>query len=198
MANDLAVENLIQTWRHRLPWEIVSHEEDCCWNFRSWLKCMASSFRQDNVSDLPSFILQRWPWGPTRPAYAWCDLLKTKTAECGTLAAICQAVYLQKNIPAYRVQTIERHPLSDIRNWQIIWHKADVTPDWIHASLAYHEMVAICIEGVIKIWDSTSWRWIERSDPFFAGILAMRIFGPPKEILVWQGKPILPWQWTIL
>jgi hypothetical protein len=193
-----ALEMMVAQWQFRYPWEVVSHDASCCTTFNAWRKIMYHLEMKPGIPSLPSFIQSQWRWGPTRPIYTWCDLIKNPLAECGTLAAICQEAYLERGFTAYRVQTIERHPSSDTHHWQIAWAKAGVRSDWIQDDLVYHEMVAVQIGGLVRLWDSTSWEWIEPSNPTRTPILALRIFGPPLQMVTWDIITLPCWKWTIL
>lgn len=155
---------------------ISSHSSECCERARLWFEAMAFSASLLGPTP-PTWIRERWSWGPTNWPVHWCDLGGTTQLDCGGLAALSLRAIQLCGVIALPIQLIERFSQSTVANWRSVWQGIQVAPWWDN-ELVYHEAVLVKSDDVFRAWDPTDNRWIDLNQVSEYGIVALRVLDP--------------------
>jgi len=91
----------------------------------------------------PRWLRSRYKWGASSFPIHWCDAVKRKTLDCGTLAAFTHEIFASRGVTSYRVQMVQRFSADSARQWNCSWSESGGPLSWIDGDLIYHEGNAI-------------------------------------------------------
>ncbi|MEM1515720.1 MAG: hypothetical protein QXH24_06740 [Candidatus Bathyarchaeia archaeon] len=198
-ANSTDIDVAIRKWSSTLPSRILTHENECCRIVKDWFISVDHSLFMINGSPFsgPTWIGEKYMWGPSKRPIYWCDLIKLRSLDCGALAALAQELFKARGVSTFPVQLIQQYSEQSIRHWRKKWGDLRIK-DWIVGTLAYHEACAIVTKGNnIKIWDPTDNCWILPQQPKgYEAVVAIRIISQTiLDELKWNSYTIKPNIW---
>jgi len=132
---------------------LASHAGTCCIVARRWFDALASAAGHQFPGP-PTWIRERWSWGPTNWPLYWCEAVTAKALDCGALAALSRHAFEACGVRAYSVQLIERFDDRTVAHWKETWRGVRVLP-WWWGDLVYHEAVVAFAGGSPFLWDPT-------------------------------------------
>jgi hypothetical protein len=193
----------INKWKNISPSRLSFHNKDCCLSAYCWFIAMDQSFVVDgNVLRGPTWIRERWNWGPSKWPLYWCQIERLDALDCGALNALAMEAFSRRGLKVFPAQLIQTFPLQNIRHWRKKWETNGQKPMWILDDLVYHEATAVIIkDNMIEIWDPTDNWWILRQPAWgYGATLAIRINGTDYDTnhLKWKNMDIYINKWTIL
>lgn len=192
------LEDAISVWSSSVNSVLTEHRNrTCCRIARSWFGVVA---RSGDGQGPPSWVSQMWTWGPLRwPAY-WCDVLESRSLDCGALAAVATEACRSVGLTAYRTQAILEYSLAETDQWKALWSGARLAPSWIRGGLVYHEVVAIqsrASEHAVVLWDPAQSAALV-PDAIDDGVVrAVRMEASVNGALAnWHGNWLRPDEWA--
>jgi hypothetical protein len=187
---------------------IDDHREPCCRRARAWLHGVdANSSYRDGRWFPPTWLREKYNWGPLRWPLYWCSVPDAEVLDCGALAAVAQEVYRRRGMIAMPVQLILRYPQHVTNQWSAMWQRAGLSDNWISGEFCYHEACgALDGQTEILVWDSTANRWLdppESPSESFASVAGIKLVegasraSHTPRILHWRGIQLLAgvWHW---
>jgi hypothetical protein len=151
----------------------------------------------------PTWLSQRFTWGPSKWPISWCQLVKEKVLDCGVFAALAREVFKAQGQTAHPAQALLSYNEHCTRHWKDLWENEK--PDdagklfpWIGNETVYHELCVIeRPDGTAKLYDSTWGNWYEpRRRSGFGALLAFRTECP--RLLRWEDRIISHGEWIVL
>ena len=180
------LDELLEALELRPATQLASHPSACCVRARQWFSALSRSAHLHQPGP-PTWIRERWEWGPTRWPLHWCEAADLEAIDCGALAALARAAFEARGDRAFAVQLVERHDDDATENWQRVWHEHLGACDWIWGDLVYHEAVGVVAGESLRLWDPTDNRWVSGKQTSETGsIAAVRIPGLRDDIS-WDG-----------
>jgi hypothetical protein len=182
---------------------ISDHHQDCCRDAKSWFLALDISLRPNASYSLPpSWIRQRYEWGPSPWPLHWCEAVCSEKLDCGALASLARHAILARGgvvLPCQLIRSFNREAVS---HWRRLWNDSGLSGEWAHGEHAYHEACAIAEENVVNIWDPTDDKWIEPYQRGYGSTAALRIaltkdWRAPQE-LRWGAQEIPIGTWVYL
>lgn len=183
------------------PSAIGCHGEGCCRDALAWLRGMdgASSYRDGRWLP-PTWLREKYEWGPTAWPLHWCSVPEMERLDCGALAALAVQLYRLRGQSAARVQLALHYPSHVVEQWSRMWQREALSANWIVGELCYHEVCGV-VEGVdVLLWDPTENRWLDpplSPNDAFASVAALKVAEgvAGDRTLHWGGIPISCGQW---
>ncbi len=198
---------------HALRWmdhcgsEITHHDGRCCVEAREWFLGWARSMEAASLVEggmrAPTWLSDRFEWGPSAWPIPWCELIEQKVIDCGVFAALAREVFLAQGTPAFPAQAVIRYSDRCTRHWQQYWKEGDPGTSrelfpWVGSELVYHEICVVESKpGVARFYDSTWGNWyIPQSRLGYGSLVALRAFC--SEDLQWGKYQIRPLEWLVI
>jgi hypothetical protein len=167
---------------------------------------MARSGTRDKVGP-PTWIRDRWEWGPNMWPLHWCEAIARTEIDCGALAAFARRAFSIAGSMVLTVQLVELFGGGAGNHWRSRWHGTEGLLEWSFDDVAYHEAVAVLHDRQISIWDPTDNCWVDdKSTRGYGAIVAIR-FGRPEETerrvilpseVIWRRQVFPVGAWTLL
>lgn len=191
----------------RLPSFISDHGGECCRAARTWFRCLSVAAASRNPGP-PTWIRERWEWGPSEWPLHWCQIPGLKTLDCGALACLARTALGHTGAIVLPVQLLEGFDTSAVEQWRAVWESCPAAaPSWTWESIAYHEAAAILDNGRLSIWDPTDSHFVEATPKQgYASVLAVRITSEPSaresagrgtaDAPQWNGRSVAFNRWV--
>ena len=161
-----------------VPSQVTHHGASCCVSAKSWIRAFdRSAARSDGGWRPPTWIRQRYEWGPLRWPVSWCQIVDGDVLDCGALAGLATEVFRMRGDSASQIQLALHYPASVMAGWQSMWETAGTPADWISGRLCYHEATVVVQDGQAHIWDPTDTQWLEpgaASSGSFGRVVALK------------------------
>jgi hypothetical protein len=194
-------------WIEHPSSSIVMHDAQCCERARTWFLAWARSMEIRTLSRFriaaPSWLSQRFKWGPSLWPISWCEVVRTKVIDCGVFAALAREIFTAQGHLAHPAQALISYNSVCTHHWQDLWMRGirdlrkkggEIFP-WIGSEVVYHELVLLELDdGRARVYDSTWGHWYE-PQPWtgFGSLLALRTECP--RLLHWGGKSLSCGEW---
>ena len=187
------------------PSRISDHGTSCCTNAKRWLRAFdrSAAFSDGNWRP-PTWVRERYSWGPLRWPIAWCQIPDSEVLDCGGLAGIATEVFRMRRESASQIQLVLRYSPLVAAGWRVMWEHAGESGDWVRGGLCYHEATAVARAGRVSIWDPTENRWIEpdvATTASASGVVALNLAEPAiwsGANTVWGSTELHVGHWTVL
>lgn len=175
----------------RAPSGIGSHGLLCCRIAEAWFASMAQSIQAQRAMP-PSWLRERWEWGPVAWPVHWCEAMAVKKLDCGALAALGRYAVEISGGAALPVQLVERADPSAVANWRAAWQIADGATSWMWDEFLYHEAIALVQDGAhVSLWDTTHACCIDRkATEGYGSLVAVRISASRTAQHEWEGSRV--------
>ena len=194
--------DILGPWRDWRPSRIGHHGLACCNVALEWLAGTdRSMLAGSTVVSGPRWLRATYRWGPSAYPVRWCEAVRRKTLDCGSLSALADEVFRRRGLRSMRVQGVQRFTDDAAAHWQRTWTDAGVSADWIGEGLIYHEFCAILIgKNEVKIWDASSGWWVEpENTDGYGSLAAVRLAANGRPgVLRWGRHWLEPGEWQIL
>jgi hypothetical protein len=184
---------------------LCHHGEACCEVAREWI--VAMDFAQLNGGDLmsgPRWLRQKYEWGPSPWPMHWCELVERKVIDCGAHAALAEAAFEARGVPAFRAQFVQRYGGDALEQWRCRWREDQGNDHWIGDDVIYHEGNALLVgEDEVKLWDASAGWWLNpRQAGGYGSLAAVRIFAEGNfgggDGLAWGERRLKPGMWNVI
>jgi hypothetical protein len=215
LISDIDSTDLLAVERYLLwPSAITDHGGDNCQAAKAWLAALDKSRSARHGQWLPpSWLRDRFEWGPIQWPLAWCQVPRARTLDCGALAAVAAHLFEARGRRVFRVQLAATYPAEATDGWRRAWDAVDSDPGWVVGKLCYHEAVGVeqtnesgNTETVVQVWDPTACVWL---DPDWTGtsgfaatvsirFTASRTGAPDPDRLRWGTHELTPGAWKRL
>ncbi len=184
-------------WAAWAPSTLSHHGRECCTTARSWFLAMNRSMWRGHGG--PSWIAQRFPWGPCQWPLYWCDAMEAEELDCGAHQALTIEAFRARGIHVLPVQLVQRQERHHLPHFHGRWSADGASPDWAGEGVAYHEACATVTDGRAEVWDATVSSWL--SPDHLQGvrsIAAVRIGGPTAtgEVVTWRSLQVPIGEWV--
>lgn len=192
----------LERWSAQPVSWLERHEQDCCRTAEEWCFAVDRSLAVDGRrSSGPSWINQRYEWGPSDWPLSLCQAVRLKVLDCGALAALARAVLTQRGLDVLSVQFVQQYSQQDTEHWRRKWGSSR-SVEWIQGHLAYHEACAVRQGGTIRIWDPSVGEWVTPEHVHgYGAVRAIRVWDSEAEYpsdLRWGPHIITANRWQIL
>lgn len=193
-----SIEQAIERFAFKQPAVLVV-ESETCWLAQQWLENIHQSWKSRNTSAIwPTWFVEYFQWGPCHWPLTWSDIVKLDTLDCGSLAALTTySLTLDQQI-VYQVQIVKRYTSLYTSHWMSLWHSKGCATDWIYEEFVYHEVVAVCLNNTLYVWDPSFNRVINPKSVFsdsFDSVAAIKIVASSGDCLTWGSLSITPNCW---
>lgn len=197
------LSRLVEAWSARQPSIISSHDGACCHLSREWFFAMDNSYSiRHTPSQMPSWIRERYKWGPNSWPIYWCQAVRSEQLDCGALAALTHESLKARGIQALPAQLVKHYGETNCAQWEKTWQAREVSCNWISPPFGYHEVCAVLQEGStrIKLWDPTGNYWIDPDQTLgYSTPVALRIINIDNSgLLNWGRHQVAPGSWRVL
>lgn len=187
------------------PSQLTHHGTACCAGARSWIRAFdrSAAFINGHWAP-PTWIRERYTWGPRRWPIAWCQVIDSEVLDCGALAALATEVFRMRGDSATQIQMVLQYSAAITHGWQSAWQGAGESADWISGSLCYHEATVIVRGKHASIWDPTDSQWIEddlAGSGSFGAVVALKPshdVASPNGVIHWGMTELSVGRWTIV
>lgn len=187
------------------PSRIHDHGTPCCVNARAWLRAFdRSSAFSDGSWRPPTWIRERYSWGPCKRPISWCQIPESEVLDCGALATIATEVFRMRGESASQIQLVLRFSPVVADGWRVMWERAGESAAWVKGGLCYHEATAVARPNGLSIWDPTENRWLEPDVAMtasFSGVIALNLARDaawPCGSTTWGDWELQAGRWSIL
>lgn len=184
-------------WTDWVPSALSSHDGECCATARAWFLAMSRSLWRGEGG--PTWIANRYPWGPSRWPLHWCEAVEAEELDCGVHQALTVEAFRERGLRVVPVQLVQRQEHHNLGHFHGRWEEGGSSPLWAGDGAAYHEAVGVIADGRVEVWDATVNAWLSpdhvRGVRSIAGI---RIGGAHAtgEVVSWRGIPIPLGEWV--
>lgn len=155
----------------------------------------------------PTWLSQKYEWGPSLWPMSWCELMKEETIDCGVFAVLAREIYRAQGHSAHAAQCLLNYNQVCTGHWKDLWKDRMPTLDgkrefkgfnWIGHTVVYHEVCLLEMpDQTAKVYDATFNQWYEPEGRLgFAGLLAVRSECP--RLLRWGNKTLSCGEWVEL
>ena len=189
----------LNRWLVQPPSEVQHHGGACCAIAKQWFHGMAraNDFSiADNLSHQgPAWLHLKFNWGANRwPAY-WCDLMQSRTFDCGVFAALSREIFRLKGMTAHPGQIIQYFGAQATSHWSAAWHNKTQAFGWIGDGFVYHEVAIVeNSDGSCRIYDPTDGFWMNPAlNRGHGRAVAMKSSAP--VLLTWGPYQLPPDTW---
>lgn len=204
-------DQVVQRWVEHPTSTLLHHDKACCEEARLWFLSLARSMEGWSAGQIdlkaPTWLSQKWEWGPSQWPMSWCELMKEETIDCGVFAVLAREIFRAQGRSAHAGQCLLNYNSVCTGHWKDLWK--DRMPgnndkkefkgfNWIGETVVYHE---VCIlempDQTARVYDSTFNQWYEpEGRTGFAGLLAIRSESP--RLLRWGDKTLSFGEWVEL
>jgi hypothetical protein len=191
----------INYWKNFPPSYISEHNSFCCKTAKEWLLSMDRSFWISRGCLVgPSWIRERYEWGPSSWPLYWCEIPNLKEIDCGGLAAIARELFSSRGLVSLSAQLILQFSDQIIHHWKRKWMFRGYPTTWIFKRFIYHEACAVLVgSNIIKIWDPVNCFWMSPAQSRGHGsVQAIKISGVNIPKVIWEDNIIPIHKWLIL
>ena len=205
-------EEHFNRWMEHPASSLVHHDSDCCEEARLWFLALARSMEIRSLSQYkikaPTWLQERFTWGPTQWPIAWCQLVKEDVIDCGVFAALAREIFKAQGFEAHPAQALLSYNPTCTSHWKDLWKgdpsqekkktsEGEVFP-WIGTQIVYHELCLVELpNGEAKVYDSTWGNWYESRPRYgFGALLALKTECP--RILSWGESTLSCGEWIEL
>jgi hypothetical protein len=211
----LSDEKKANLWLDHCGSEITYHDGDCCRQARSWFLGWARSMDSASLVEAgvraPTWLSQRFEWGPSRWPIAWCELIEQKVIDCGVFAALAREVFQDQGLSVFPAQVVLQYGEKCTQHWSAFWkldpletkahHRTEDSHElfpWIGVRHVYHEICVVeSSPGVARFYDSTWGNWyLPHPSSGFGAVLAIRSFAP--QALSWGKYEVESGEWLVV
>lgn len=183
------------------PTEIGHHKQACCARAQYWLAGIdRSSVGFADSLAAPTWLRQRYEWGPGEWPMYWCDVPCREVLDCGAFAAVSTFLFGERGFSAFSVQVVQRFSEENVRTWTDLWERNGCSPEWLVGRWAYHECTGIVIEGILRVWDPTENHWLDPglAPTSYGGLVGIRAEMPGQAAVLFGSQSVRPRTWEIL
>lgn len=184
-------------WADWSPSALALHDGDCCTTARSWFLAMSRSLWRGQGG--PTWIANRYPWGPSRWPLHWCEAVEADELDCGAHQALTVEAFRARGMRAVPVQLVQRQERHNLGHFHGRWEEGGGSPAWAGDGAAYHEAVAILGDGRAEVWDATVNAWLSPDQVRgVRSIAGVRIGAPDGrgETVSWRGFELPLGEWV--
>jgi hypothetical protein len=215
-------EPYIREWFEQPASQITHHDADCCKEARAWFRSYAVSMQASHAAEAdsiraPTWLSQRFTWGPSRWPIAWCEVIQQKVIDCGVFAALARECFELSGHAAHPGQILLDYSVECTSHWNTYWGKGadqirkkrnskwNWTKEplkffpWIGNHLVYHEICLVELgEGRTRLYDSTWGQWYSSTQKEgHASVIAARgEWG--ENALLWENRLLNSGEWSVL
>lgn len=211
-----AVEDLAKREHHLTRWfehpasAILHHDDSCCdeaklW-FLSYARSMEIGFSSEFALKPPTWLCERFTWGPSVWPISWCEVVEQEIIDCGVFAVLAREVFEAQGQKAYPARSLLSYTSDCTQHWRGQWSEAwkeqsenvgEAFP-WVGSALVYHELCVLeTADGRARFYDSTNGTWYDPDQRLgFASVIAVRSECP--RTLKWGDKDIVCGEWVSL
>lgn len=116
-------------WIEHPTSDIVHHEAQCCEDARAWFMAYARSMEIGNFAQYqlraPTWLSQRFVWGPSEWPISWCQLVKKHVVDCGVFAVLAREIFRAQGHQAHPAQVLLTYNPSCTGHWRDLWQKGE-------------------------------------------------------------------------
>jgi hypothetical protein len=207
----IAQEEHYSRWVEHPSSIIIHHERECCEEARLWFLAYSRSMEGWTSSQYkmkpPTWLSQKFQWGPSVWPISWCQVFKEKTIDCGVFAALAREVFQAQGFEAHPAQALLSYNENCTDHWKDLWvtgmkkvdkRKLGEVFPWVGNKIVYHELCLLEMpDGQAKIYDSTFGYWFEPlKRQGFGALLSVRSECP--RLLNWGDKLLSHGEWVDL
>ena len=185
------------------PSQITDHEALCCSSARAWFRAVDRSCSfSGGAWHPPTWLRERYSWGPICWPLAWCEIVEMKALDCGALAALATHVWGERGRAVIPMQLALRYPRKVAAGWRAMWVRQGQSGAWVDGGLCYHEACGVVQDGKVEVWDPTESRWLEPSfaaNAGFGAVIALKACAEEKIVgptLRWHSVEVRCGRWT--
>jgi hypothetical protein len=204
-------ENFLQ-WMEHPASSILQHDEKCCEEARLWFLAYSRAMEINALSQFeikaPTWLSQKFEWGPTEWPIFWCELVKEKVIDCGVFAALAREIFKAQGFEAHPAQALLSYNEVCTNHWKELWKRNEEkekkekkkgkgkTFPWIGDKVVYHEICLLEMpDGTAKVYDSTWGNWyLPQHRLGFGALLALRTECP--RLLRWGNVTLSCGEWV--
>lgn len=184
-------------WADWSPSVLSLHDGECCTTARAWFLAMSRSLWRGQGG--PTWIANRYPWGPNPWPLYWCEAVEAEELDCGAHQALTIEAFQARGIRAVPVQLVQRQERHNLGHFHGRWEEGGGSPLWAGDGAAYHEAVATIVDGRAEVWDATVNAWLSPDHTQgVRSIAAVRIGGPAVtgEVVAWRDLQVPLGEWV--
>lgn len=184
-------------WAKWFPSILASHPGECCTVARGWFLAMSRSLWRGEGG--PTWIANRYPWGPSCWPLHWCEAVEADELDCGAHQALTVEAFRDRGIRVVPVQLVQRQERHNLGHFHGRWEEGGAALGWAGDGAAYHEAVATLVDGRAEVWDATVNAWLSPAHVRgVRSIAGVRIGGPEPtgEVVSWRGVEIPLGEWV--
>jgi hypothetical protein len=204
-------DEVAQGWIEHPTSSLLHHDKACCEEARLWFLSLACSMDGWATGQFelkaPTWLSQKYEWGPSLWPMSWCELMKEETIDCGVFAALARDIFRAQGHQAHGGQCLLQYNDRCTGHWQDLWKERMPSLDrqrefkgfkWIGQSVVYHEVCIIeMADQTAKVYDASFNQWYEpEGRKGFAGLMAVRSECP--RLLRWGSKNLSCGEWVEL
>ena len=184
-------------WADWTPSALSMHTGECCTIARAWFLAMTRSLWRGHGG--PTWIANRYPWGPSQWPLYWCEAVQAEELDCGAHAVLTIEAFRDRGIRVVPVQLVQRQERHNLGHFHERWEEGGGSPAWAGEGAAYHEAVATIADGRIEVWDATVNAWLSPEHvQGVRSIAGVRIGGTSLtgEVASWRGLEVPLGEWV--
>ncbi len=181
---------------------VISHQDECCTHAKEWFITLDASLRDPtNVWVGPTWISEKYQYGPSSWPLHWCKLIQMDSLSCNGFTSIACLIFKGRGLKAFPVQVIQRYPRHMTQRWRKEWKSRRLLDEWIYDELVRHEVCGVVDdENNLRLWDGTVGYWLEPVGAQEVGaVLALRPIGLEEgtpDKMKWEDHIITTNEWT--
>jgi hypothetical protein len=196
----VADKETLRGWLEQPASELTDHGSSCCAGARAWLQAMATSyaFRHTDATEIaaPTFLAQRYKWGPTTWPIAWCEAVRAEAIDCGVFSALARAIWSAQGVECYGAQVMLLYGPQTTVHWRRRWAGQPGSFNWIDRDLVYHEVVIVVVGGAAEVFDPSDGHWLSpAADAGYGAVVGIRSECP--KALAWGRHTLAMDRWIL-
>ena len=207
----LRTDEVAQRWIEHPTSSLVHHDKACCEEARLWFLSLARSMEGWAAGQFelkaPTWLSQKYEWGPSLWPMSWCELMKEEVIDCGVFAVLAREIFRAQGHVAHGGQCLLNYNQICTDHWKDLWRdRMPFTPgkreykgfNWIGHDIVYHEVCIVEMpDQTAKVYDASFNQWYEAEGRRgFGGLLAVRSECP--RLLTWGDKTLSYGEWVEL
>jgi hypothetical protein len=204
-------DEVAQAWVEHPTSSLLHHDQPCCEEARLWFMALARSMEGWAAGQFelraPTWLSQKFEWGPSLWPMSWCELVKEETIDCGVFAALAREIFRAQGHQAHGGQCLLHYNETCTSHWKDLWKDRMPARDnkrgfkgfnWIGDNKVYHEVCIVEMpDQTAKVYDATFNQWYESEGRNgFGGLMAVRSECP--RLLRWGDKILSCGEWVEL